>query len=325
MGVEELTRILKRREDESGFTLLELLVAIVIISILAGIASQYYYHQRRKGWNAQAKAAVRNMAASQNSHVYTGGAVAYSEDLDDLWYEGFRYNTKNVIPHVAVADTQSFCVQVNSGRDPSIVWHFSSNVGYPEEGPATAQSCGDATGTGTYVTSGTGARDGVTSTGTQLASDDPGVPGVGVGRGGDGDGSVASNPGGSSSGGNSSGDGDDDGEDGGDGDPSTTGGSSSGGGGGPTDDDDDETTTVGTTPSIGNGGGSSTTTPTGNNGNGGGGNCPKSPDPDGGVADHSDCNAGSGNDTDGTDDNNGKGTPQSGGSGGSGKGGGKNK
>ena len=298
------------RSDERGFTLLELLVAVTIISILLAISAQAYYQQRRKGWMAQVKSSVRNMAGAENSHVYAGGFLSFAQDLDDLWEQGYRYSTDSVIPHVALATSQNFCIQVNSAHDPTIVWHFSSEVGYPQEGPATASSCGDLEGAGTYVASGSGERDGITSSGIQIADPDPGVPGGAKTGGGDDDptgttgGSTTGTTGGSTTT-----------------DTSTSGGTSSVGTTDPTSGttppDDGGSTGTGT--GGGNNGG-------GNNGNGNGngnsnndGPCKNQSDPDGdanggadkpggsGGTDQSDqdCNNGSGNDNDGEDDNNG--------------------
>ena len=139
------------RGSEQGFTLMELLVAMVIISILVATASQMYLRHRRKAWEAQVRASVRHMAGAENYFVFSEGAPSFTNDLDDLYAVGYRWKDDSLRPYVALATDQSFCIQVHSAHDPSIVWHFSSEVGRAEPGPATPQDCGDPEALGSYI------------------------------------------------------------------------------------------------------------------------------------------------------------------------------
>ena len=152
---------------QQGFTLLELMVGMLIVSILVATASHYYLSQRRKGWDAQVRAVVRHMAGAENNFVFTDGAPTYTDDLDDLYLIGFRWDEESVRPYVALATTETFCIQAHSTRDPEIVWHFSSTVGRPRPGPATPSECGDTQVLGTYLAGmppESAGRDGVLST-----------------------------------------------------------------------------------------------------------------------------------------------------------------
>jgi prepilin-type N-terminal cleavage/methylation domain-containing protein len=187
-------RLHELRSTQHGFTLLELLIGIVIVSILMATAAQYFFHQRRKGWEAQVRASARHMAGAENYFVFNEGAPAFTDDLDDLYQIGYRWDDGSVRPYVALATNQTYCVQVHSAHDPSIVWHFSSTVGYPQKGPATPTDCGDPEVLGTYIAGlppASAGRDGVPSdvaAGTTIASNGGSGGGSGVPGDVDGDG-----------------------------------------------------------------------------------------------------------------------------------------
>lgn len=60
-----------RLRAEGGFTLIELLVVIAIIGILAAIAIPQFAAYRRRGFEADAQSAVRNLATSQEGYFAT--------------------------------------------------------------------------------------------------------------------------------------------------------------------------------------------------------------------------------------------------------------
>jgi type IV pilus assembly protein PilA len=85
-----LARIRKAQtENEGGFTLIELLVVIIIIGILAAIAIPVFLNQRQKGYDAQAKSDLRNLATLEES--YLTDYSAYAADVATLTAAGLNF------------------------------------------------------------------------------------------------------------------------------------------------------------------------------------------------------------------------------------------
>ena len=79
-----LARLYKAREErEAGFTLIELLVVIIIIGILAAIAIPVFLNQRKKGYDAQAKSDLRNMATAEETYL-TDNPTGYTSSVPAL-------------------------------------------------------------------------------------------------------------------------------------------------------------------------------------------------------------------------------------------------
>src|SRR5882724_4145595 len=93
-----LARIRKAQEEgEGGFTLIELLVVIIIIGILAAIAIPVFLNQRQKGYDAQAKADVRNMATAEETWL-TDNPAGYTSVVANLTAEGFKESANTSAP-----------------------------------------------------------------------------------------------------------------------------------------------------------------------------------------------------------------------------------
>ena len=68
----------------SGFTLVELMVVVLIITILTVIAVPSYINQTRKSHRTEAKAALTDLAAREERYMATNGM--YSSTATDLGY-----------------------------------------------------------------------------------------------------------------------------------------------------------------------------------------------------------------------------------------------
>jgi type IV pilus assembly protein PilA len=133
-----LARLRKTQEEsEGGFTLIELLVVIIIIGILAAIAIPVFLNQREKGYDAQAKSDVRNMATAEETYL-TDNPTGYTASISALSAEGFKEsaNTSNptAIPH---AD-QYYCLSETS--QSGTTWYLTTLSTAPSGVSTTACS-----------------------------------------------------------------------------------------------------------------------------------------------------------------------------------------
>jgi type IV pilus assembly protein PilA len=123
-----LARLRKSMEEkDQGFTLIELLVVIIIIGILAAIAIPVFLNQRKKGWDAQAKADLKNMATAEETYLTDSGA--YTSTLGALTTAGFKASA-DTTDHKAVAtDGTSYCLSVSSKSGQ--IWKYTSESAVP--------------------------------------------------------------------------------------------------------------------------------------------------------------------------------------------------
>jgi type IV pilus assembly protein PilA len=122
-----LARLYEAGEElEAGFTLIELLVVIIIIGILAAIAIPVFLNQRKKGYDAQAKSDLRNMATAEETYL-TDNPTGYTSVLANLTSEGFK-GSSNVSGWTASAHADtSYCLSDIS--QSGTTWYFDSSAG----------------------------------------------------------------------------------------------------------------------------------------------------------------------------------------------------
>src|SRR3954465_11256839 len=71
-----------RRQNEDGFTLIELMVVVLIIAVLLAIAIPTFLGAREKAQNRAAQSALRNALAAEKTFYTDGGA--FSTDASAL-------------------------------------------------------------------------------------------------------------------------------------------------------------------------------------------------------------------------------------------------
>jgi type IV pilus assembly protein PilA len=83
-----INRLRVRAQSESGFTLVELLVVMLILGLLAAIAIPAFFNQRAKAQDAEAKSAAKTVQtaletyATDNNGKYTGATPALLKAIE---------------------------------------------------------------------------------------------------------------------------------------------------------------------------------------------------------------------------------------------------
>jgi type IV pilus assembly protein PilA len=123
-----LARIRKAMDErEGGFTLIELLVVIIIIGILAAIAIPVFLNQRQKGYDAQAKSDLRNLATLEETYLTDTNAYAAAVGTLTDFKPSPNAVTTVVSVRPAGTGTDSYCLK--SVSDSGKTWYYDSAAG----------------------------------------------------------------------------------------------------------------------------------------------------------------------------------------------------
>ncbi|NMG20753.1 type IV pilin-like G/H family protein [Brasilonema bromeliae] len=108
MGIERkvklLQHVLKKKKKDEGFTLMELLVVIIIISILSAIALPSFLSQANKAKQSEAKTYVGSMNRAQQAYYLENGqfvidtsklGIGIKPETENYKYE-IKVNTNQV-------------------------------------------------------------------------------------------------------------------------------------------------------------------------------------------------------------------------------------
>jgi type IV pilus assembly protein PilA len=119
-----IDRLRTKAQGESGFTLVELLVVMLILGLLAAIAIPSFFNQRDKARDADAKADARTAQTAVETYATDNGgsyAAVDTGDLINIEATLTEANTEGRLSVTSTADT--YTVEVDSENDPA-TQHF---------------------------------------------------------------------------------------------------------------------------------------------------------------------------------------------------------
>ena len=131
-----INRLRVRAQSESGFTLVELLVVMLILGLLAAIAIPAFFNQRIKAQDSEAKSIAKTAQtaletyATDNNGKYTGATQAELKKIEPTLPSAT--SGANAITTLTVADSSyTITVTSESGNTFSIVRATDGSLTYP--------------------------------------------------------------------------------------------------------------------------------------------------------------------------------------------------
>ena len=133
------------RGRASGFNLIELLVALAVVALLAGIALPTWQSQRARAERTDARAWLIRLGNDQQAHFVRTGA--YATDLRALGFATATLPTPNGRYTLSVASTSATGFTVRAERIPAdreagrCAWFALDQAQLRASGPAGPDEC----------------------------------------------------------------------------------------------------------------------------------------------------------------------------------------
>ena len=126
--------------DESGFTLMELAVALLVVAILAAVAIPVFGRTRQDATRSHSFASLKNGALAAESWVVFNAGDYQSMTYDGLLDEGYQ-DDPGVRLDVANVDVGGYCLTATNFELPATnEWHIST-YDSTEAKPSPADTC----------------------------------------------------------------------------------------------------------------------------------------------------------------------------------------
>jgi type IV pilus assembly protein PilA len=135
---------LKPRREETGFSLIELLVVVTIIAILAGIAVPIFLKQREKAYESAIQARLKDASTAAEAWAVEnfGTFVTLDEKPGNILIgQGFKHPPWAVSPgYITIeANDTRYCIQAQHAElSPDNEWRrstYDSTIGKPQKTP----------------------------------------------------------------------------------------------------------------------------------------------------------------------------------------------